>query len=249
MPEYKRIWFFDSPQDNTGVKFVRKNIPTQETMSAMLDSVAFFAEPGDQGTETKQGLFKVYTDDQAIDNRRGGAVPKGERKVPKASQAPGVVILHSSGDMKESNPTTAQPVGPEVSGSGIKVTGKVFEYAGVKKVAYQVELDISTYSAIAKDTSDTVYSLVWNATQSKHYLYPVTTGPVPGAGGTFVHNQDVMATTWTVNHNLGFNPAHTIEVELPGGGYVTAKTEVNFIDLNTMEVVFSTQQKGRVSCS
>lgn len=68
-------------------------------------------------------------------------------------------------------------------------------------------------------------------------------GP-PGSGGggaRYVHTQGSAATTWTVNHNLGFLPQVT--VLSPGG--IEVEAQVTHTSANQAVITFNTAQTGQ----
>jgi hypothetical protein len=68
----------------------------------------------------------------------------------------------------------------------------------------------------------------------------------PGAGGsTYTHIQSTDAAVWTVNHNLGREPAG-VEVLTPGG--VRVWGGVLHTSVNQLVVTFASPQQGRVRC-
>jgi hypothetical protein len=60
-------------------------------------------------------------------------------------------------------------------------------------------------------------------------------GPI----GATVHHQDAPARTWTIMHNLGYNPSVAIMINDQ-----EVDADVNYPNLNTVLIVFSTPQKG-----
>jgi hypothetical protein len=68
-----------------------------------------------------------------------------------------------------------------------------------------------------------------------------------GAGGSserYLHVQNSPAATWTVNHNLGVQPAG-VNILSPGGVQLIA--EVVHLSTNQLQVLFAAPQTGRVS--
>jgi hypothetical protein len=58
---------------------------------------------------------------------------------------------------------------------------------------------------------------------------------------TFVHEQTIAASTWTITHNLGTNP----DVEVSNAAdTVVVFTEVNYVNANVVQVKFNTPQTG-----
>lgn len=76
---------------------------------------------------------------------------------------------------------------------------------------------------------------------------PGPPGP-PGSGeggGVFTHIQTVAAATWTIVHNLGFNPAITV-VDSAGSVIIGA---LQYTDTTTAVVRFSGATSGKAYCS
>lgn len=63
---------------------------------------------------------------------------------------------------------------------------------------------------------------------------------IPGDGAAYVHTQDVAATTWTINHNLGFRPV----VELLTVGGLEFAAAVQHTSLNQVVVTMNTPLAG-----
>lgn len=66
-------------------------------------------------------------------------------------------------------------------------------------------------------------------------------GPPGPMGGYHEHTQSTPATTWIVNHNLGYNPV--IEILSPGG--LTVVAEIQHMTTNQARVYFLTPQTGK----
>lgn len=66
-------------------------------------------------------------------------------------------------------------------------------------------------------------------------------GPAgPGGAAGFVHTQGSAATTWTINHNLGFRPA----CEVIDAGQNKVNAQVTHPTVNQTVVTFNTAQTG-----
>ena len=69
----------------------------------------------------------------------------------------------------------------------------------------------------------------------------------------FVHNQQTLANTWLVNHNLGRIPNVSIEVGQWISGVfnkeASAEATINHIDTNSFSITFSESVMGRVICT
>ena len=72
---------------------------------------------------------------------------------------------------------------------------------------------------------------------------PSTSGGAGPSGG-FEFTQASPATTWVVNHNLGFNPVVTV---LSVGGLVL-EASVLHTSLNQVQITFLTPTAGSVRC-
>jgi hypothetical protein len=69
--------------------------------------------------------------------------------------------------------------------------------------------------------------------QTLNFVLPV--------GGSFVHNQSVSASTWTITHNLGFFPS--VSVVDNGGNMVIG--DVSYITENQVSISFSASFGGK----
>ena len=54
-------------------------------------------------------------------------------------------------------------------------------------------------------------------------------------GGNYNHTQSTASSTWTITHNLGFNPA--VSVVDSGGNHVIG--DVNYVSVNALTISFS----------
>lgn len=74
----------------------------------------------------------------------------------------------------------------------------------------------------------------------------VVAGP-PGTGGgaptRYVHTQALLASTWTVTHNLGAHPA--VSLEDAAGSVIYGS--IKYLDDNTLTVSFRSTCTGRAS--
>lgn len=68
---------------------------------------------------------------------------------------------------------------------------------------------------------------------------------VAGVSATYVHTQAVLSTSWIVTHNLGKRPAVTI-TDIAGN---EVDAEIKHVDSNTLTVLFSLNQTGKVYCN
>ena len=72
------------------------------------------------------------------------------------------------------------------------------------------------------------------------------TGGGSGSGGTYTHEQQVAASTWTITHNLGFDPSVTV-VDSAG---TTVIGELTYLPEHTTVVVeFTAPFAGKAYCS
>tara|TARA_R110000796_G_C14246568_1_gene397980 strand:- start:62 stop:385 length:324 start_codon:yes stop_codon:yes gene_type:complete len=71
----------------------------------------------------------------------------------------------------------------------------------------------------------------------------VSVGGVIGGGddANYVHSQEMVSDTWTVNHNLNKYPSVTIV----DSGDNVLYTEIEYIDVNTLEVRFEASTSGK----
>jgi hypothetical protein len=70
-------------------------------------------------------------------------------------------------------------------------------------------------------------------------------GPAGVSGGSYTHEQNIPASTWVVNHNLGYKP--NIRVKNSAGDYVIAYiTDTNN---NTSNIIFEAANSGEAYCS
>ena len=82
--------------------------------------------------------------------------------------------------------------------------------------------------------SDVVEILVPAPVSVVEVLIPGPQGPA-GSGSAYIHTQGSAATTWTINHNLGFRPGVTVlsvggmEVEAEVTHATVNQTLVNFV--------------------
>ena len=235
-----RAYFFDAPATTSGDRFVQNNIPSQTTYQKLIDSVAFLSEPSDQATINRQGLVKVYTHDEAISARNSPVVVAGERKVMAADHPPGTGVL--DGVYKESTPSVTSN-GTKVAGKGIAVTGVIYQSGQMKRIGHQVELDIESLPLFSNP--DNTFLLPVMDIAGKHYKAPYGASSL-GPTGTlsYTHPQDLAATIWTVQHNMGYKPNISIEVDS-----VIVEAKVEHIDVNNVRVTFSQLKKGKVYCS
>jgi hypothetical protein len=64
-------------------------------------------------------------------------------------------------------------------------------------------------------------------------------------GGVYSHNQTAVASVWTINHNLGFNPAVSV-VDSAG---TSVEAETWYTNINTLEVRFANGISGKAYLS
>ena len=63
--------------------------------------------------------------------------------------------------------------------------------------------------------------------------------------GSYIHTQSVSASTWTINHNLGFNPA----VAIVDSGENVVIGDVTYISTNALSVSFTASFGGKAYLS
>ena len=91
----------------------------------------------------------------------------------------------------------------------------------------------------------TTIEVLWRQTINRKAGVPVkytvlSQGLSPAPREVYTHTQSLAALIWTVNHNLNFQPI--TEVHSVGGQKLLA--EVNYLNLNTLQVVFNVPQAG-----
>jgi len=74
---------------------------------------------------------------------------------------------------------------------------------------------------------------------------PGPAGPPGAAGGTYQHVQLSLSVTWSVAHNLGFNPAVTV---IDSGGTVLVP-DLHYVDANNLTLTFGAATSGKAYCS
>lgn len=89
--------------------------------------------------------------------------------------------------------------------------------------------------------------LNWESSSGYHYGEQVVSGG--GGGGTgsseFEFTQSTPASTWTVNHNLGFRP----DVSITSTGGLTVTAEVNHVNSMQLLIIFDIPFSGYVRCT
>jgi len=68
-----------------------------------------------------------------------------------------------------------------------------------------------------------------------------------GSGGSagYVHNQPILASTWTVIHNLGKHPAVFVEDQGGSAMYGT----IQYLDNDTLTITFFRSTTGKANCT
>ena len=74
-------------------------------------------------------------------------------------------------------------------------------------------------------------------TQVINFVLPIS--------GSYIHTQSASASTWTINHNLGFNPA----VSVVDSGENVVIGDVTYISTNTLSVSFTASFGGKAYLS
>lgn len=241
MTQVKRSWFFDAYANSSGTRLRTKNIPIEETYLNLVESAGFPREADDMASETKQGFVSIDSNINAIANRNNTVFVLGKQYVPKIYQVPGTGIKGSL-TYEESNPPSDALAGTPVIGNGIKVTGIIYQSSLFKRIGYQVELNLDSLDSLVA-VSGTKTPIV-NPDGSQG-LVVYNNGRTPDVDKvSYTHTQDVAATTWTVNHSLGWRP--NINIEIAGA---VIDTEWVHIDDNTIEVRFTSSYSGKVYCS
>lgn len=90
----------------------------------------------------------------------------------------------------------------------------------------------------------TTISGITNTTSSVAIKQPsinVSIGGIIGGDANYVHNQEMVSATWTVNHDLNKYPSVTIV----DSGDNVLYTEIEYIDVNTLEVRFEASTSGK----
>lgn len=73
--------------------------------------------------------------------------------------------------------------------------------------------------------------------QTLNFVIPV--------GGTYIHNQGVASTTWTITHNLGFYPSVTVS----DSADTIIEGQVDYPSVNTVVLTFSSAFAGKAYLS
>lgn len=60
----------------------------------------------------------------------------------------------------------------------------------------------------------------------------------------YIHTQVLPASTWTITHNMGGLCAVDVYLNINGIDQKVLPSETNYVDSNTMEIVFSISQAG-----
>ncbi|HEY8363959.1 MAG TPA: hypothetical protein VIK84_00175 [Haloplasmataceae bacterium] len=151
MTKRSKNWFFTITNilraDNTwgGVRFRKRDKPTQETMKDFCDSVTFKEEPGDKATNTVQGLVKTVPDANII----AGIEPDADYTyVPKVSQLPLLISGGTSSNDKINS-------GGDTTINGFNIDVGVINYT-ISGITY----DITTTTSIPITTADPTYNRI-----------------------------------------------------------------------------------------
>jgi hypothetical protein len=75
---------------------------------------------------------------------------------------------------------------------------------------------------------------------------PGPQGPAGTSGGFYMHDQSVPAATWTVVHNLGYNPAGIFVTDSSGSD---VEGEVTYVNTNQLTLTFSAAFSGKAYVS
>ena len=76
MTQRKRKYFFNLPSTSNYGRFNKRNIPTETTMTDLLDSCLFFEEDDDTATDTENGHVRTMSDSDVIDRTAATTVAK-----------------------------------------------------------------------------------------------------------------------------------------------------------------------------
>lgn len=129
MSSKQRNWFFTSPPSTAGDRFVRNNIPSEQTYRNLLDSIALKLEINDTAREGGQGLVKLATDAEVMSRT---SMASGEMQtVTRPHQLPLMIIGVAEVDT----------VDTAIQGDGLKLTLKEITAGDYKRYSTKIELD------------------------------------------------------------------------------------------------------------
>lgn len=141
---FPRSWFFDAPATTDGDRFRSQNIPSELTYRALLDSVAFISEAGDEARETRRGLIKLSSDEDAVERRYSWNYVVGDMKVVLPHQMPAIAVPDGSGGWVEPS-KIYESIDDEVRGGGLVVRALSHNQLGRKHVVFGMEIDKSEF--------------------------------------------------------------------------------------------------------
>lgn len=243
MDRYKRTFFFQAPADNSGDKFITKNIPTELTMRQFTDSIGFISEVEDGATTTQQGFVKIHTDDTAINNRniplkKGPITPSSTQKVLVSHQSPSTGVFNGI-SFQESNPSTTSS-GVPVKAKGIKVTGMVHDTGILKRIGYALEFNGETLPDFPT-LAGAVFPIKFVVNSGKQdYLYTIT--PSTSTDKTFKYEHRTRDKVWYINHRLDKFPSVTVTDSDKNVIY----PHIKYTDENNVVITHSSLQTGWV---
>ena len=87
--------------------------------------------------------------------------------------------------------------------------------------------NVLTIGTVASGAAPAVSITGVAPSQTLNFVLPV--------GGNYTHTQSTASSTWTITHNLGFNPA--VSVVDSGGNHVVG--DVNYVSVNALTVSFA----------
>ena len=93
-------------------------------------------------------------------------------------------------------------------------------------------------------SDDKIYKLLKN-NNNEWYWEELTTG---GSGGvnSYTHIQDSPSNTWNIQHNLNRHPSVTIMIQDENNKLCIAMGDVEYVDLNNIQITFTGEYSGYV---
>lgn len=142
MSTRNKSWFFTAPPTTAGDRFVRNNIPSEQTYRDLLDSVAMILEQGSTAMATRQGLVKLASDSD-VKTRTSPAATEFQAAI-RAHQLP-LIILGSTEVMDTVTPVT---------GGGLKGTYTEVASGSNKRYSTKLELNFANLTEEAPAAGD-----------------------------------------------------------------------------------------------
>ena len=92
-------------------------------------------------------------------------------------------------------------------------------------------------------SDDKIYKLLKN-NNDEWYWEELTTG---GSGGvnSYTHIQDSLSNTWNIQHNLNRYPSVTIMIQDENDKLCSAMGDVEYIDVNNIQITFTNEYSGQ----